>query len=324
MILVTGASGFLGRHLLQALQEQPLPVKALYYSKKPDIHLKNITWQQCNLLDVYEVTAAMQGISHIYHCAGIVSFNPKRKNEIIEHNISITANIVNAALENNVEKLVHVSSVAALGRKEDKGSALLIDEETHFVESKNNSNYAVGKYLAEMEVWRAMAEGLNAVIANPGIILGEGDWDNGSANLMKVVSSEFPWYTSGSNGWVDVKDVTRIMILLMNSNVRDERFIISENNYSYLELFTKMAKALGKKPPQHKASSFATEIVWRVETLKSKLTGKHTSISKETARTAQVKCEYDNTKFLNTFPDFRYKPMEVTIERMAEAFKTGK
>lgn len=319
MILVTGANGFLGLHLLEALAQQPLPVLALYNSRVPSLQLPNLSWKQCDLLDPYAVADCMQGITHVYHCAAIVSFDPAFKKRMIEGNIAATANVVDAALEHGVQKLVHVSSVAALGRTLHNGEAF-ISEETHWEESKTNSAYAESKYLSEMEVWRAMAEGLNAVIVNPSMILGEGDWERSSAKLIQIVAKEFPWYTLGINGWVDAKDVAAAMVLLMNSTISDERFIISCGNFSYKDIFTKMADALDRKPPHREASPFMTEIVWRAELIKSRLANKEATISKDSARAAQAKCYYDNGKFLKAFPDFQYLSMDATIARMAKAY----
>lgn len=319
MILVTGASGFLGRHLLEALAQQPLPVLGLYNNSVPDFSAPNITFKQCDLLDPYAVQDCMQGITQVYHCAAIVSFDPAFKKKMIEGNIAATAHVVDAALEQGVEKLLHVSSVAALGRTLQNGAAS-ISEETHWEESKHNSAYAESKYLSEMEVWRAMAEGLNAVIVNPSLILAEGDWERSSAKLIQVVAKEFPWYTLGINGWVDAKDVAAAMLLLMNSEISDERFIISCGNFSYKEIFTKMAEALNRRPPFREASPFMTEIVWRAELFKSRLANKEAVITKDSARAAQSKCYYDNDKFLKAFPEFQYQTMDATIQRMAKAF----
>jgi dihydroflavonol-4-reductase len=319
LILVTGASGFLGQHLLHALAHQPLPVLGLYNSRIPGFSAPNITYKQCDLLDPYAIEDRMKGVTRVYHCAAIVSFDPSFKKKMIEGNVTATAHVVNAALEAGVDRLLHVSSVAALGRTLHNGEAF-INEETHWEESKANSAYAESKYLSEMEVWRAMAEGLNAVIVNPSLILGEGDWERSSAKLIQIVAKEFPWYTVGINGWVDAKDVAAAMVLLMNSDISDERFIISCGNFSYRDIFTKMAKALNTRAPYREASPFMTEIVWRAELFKSRLANKEATISKDSARAAQAKCFYDNDKFLKAFPDFQYQDMDATIQRMAKAF----
>lgn len=324
MILVTGASGFLGQHLLQALAHQPLRVRGLYHSREPQVQYEGLEYRQCDLLDIFAVEEVMQGITHVYHCAAVVSFDPRHRQLMIKGNVAATANVVDAALEAQVKKLVHVSSIAALGRAIAvlEGQAL-IDEDTHWEESSTNSAYAESKFQSEMEVWRAMAEGLDAAIVNPGIILGEGDWNKGSARLMQIVYDEFPWYTEGVNSWVDVKDVVNALVALMNSDITDERYIISGGNFSYRDVFTKMALALKRKPPFKKASGLMTEIVWRAELLKSRIAGKEATITRESARTAQAKCYYDNSKFLERFPSFTYQSLEATVARMAGVFLNG-
>jgi dihydroflavonol-4-reductase len=250
MILITGASGFLGQHLLQHLSAQNKEIRALYHRTQPPAHLKNmagVEWMCCDLLDIYEVEQAMQGVEEVYHCAGMVSFQPAHREAMLHFNPESTANLVNEALVQGIRKMVHVSSVAALGRTGDQKKE--ITEDAQWGESKYNSAYALSKYLAEMEVWRGIGEGLNACIINPGIILGEGSWDKGSTQLMKVVHKEFPFYTNGVTSWVDVQDVVKASVMLMESDVEAERFIISAGNYAYREIFTRMAKALDKNLP---------------------------------------------------------------------------
>lgn len=321
MILVTGASGFVGQHLIRLLSSKGMQVRALYNSRMPDAELRNlpgISWVQCDLLDVFAVEDVMQGISKVYHCAAKVSFHPKHKEELLHVNVESTANVVNEALLQQVQKLVYVSSVAALGRAEGKK---LITEEEEWEENRHNSIYGQSKYMAEMEVWRGIGEGLTAAIVNPGIILGAGNWDEGSARLMKVVDREFPFYTDGINAWVDVADVVNAMHQLMESNVEAERFILSAGNFRYQEIFTMMAEALNRKPPHIKASSLMTEIVWRWSMLKSSVTGEAATITRETARTAQKQCYYANEKIMRFLPGFAYTPMLHTIKRMAEAYE---
>ena len=302
---------------------QNVPVRALYHSRRPDISFGDmINWQQCDLLDVWQLEDALQGISHIYHCAAMISFDPRKKKQIIQHNVTLTANVVNAALDAGISKMVHVSSVAALGRpvsQKDSGP-VLIGENFPWMPGKNNSAYAESKYLSELEVWRGIAEGLPAVIVNPATILGAGDWEKGSAHLMKIVDEEFPWFTQGVNGWVNVKDVASAMILLMDSAISAERFILSCGNYAYKDVFTQMAQMLHRRPPHRKAGKWMTEIVWRLKLLQSRMAGKEAVISRETARTAQTQHLYNNEKFLRWFPQFHYYTLGETIEQMAELY----
>jgi nucleoside-diphosphate-sugar epimerase len=325
LILITGAGGFLGRHLLQELCLQEAPVRALYHSRKPELlpGQKNIHWEKCDLLDVCRLEELMQGITEVYHCAAIVSFDSRKKQQMIRDNTAITANVVNAALAADVRKMVHVSSVAALGRPLRKGvtEKLLIHEDIPWENSKSNTAYAESKYLSELEVWRGIAEGLNAVIINPSTILGAGDWSKGSSHLMQIADREFPWFTKGINAWVDVEDVVSAMLLLMNSDIQGERFIISSGNFPYKAVFTKMAEALQRRPPHRKAGKWMTELVWRLELLKSRLAGKEATISKESARIAQSENFYDNGKFLGQFPSFQYHSLEEAIAGMAKAYR---
>lgn len=322
MILVTGASGFLGQHLIRRLATQEMAVRAQYYSRPPSgdlATLKGVEWRQCDLLDVYAVEDMMQDISDVYHCAGIVSFDPAQREKMLHFNPESTANVANEALHKGIRKMVHVSSVAALGRTGDKNK--VIDEEQEWGESKYNSAYGLSKYLAEMEVWRAIGEGLNAVIVNPSLILGAGDWRYGSPQLMTVVNKEFPFYTRGINGWVDVRDVVTVMMQLMASDISAERFIVSEGNYPFKEVFTLMAHALGKKPPHIHVNVFFSQLLGRLGWI---FIGKETVITRETVRNAHSVSKYENSKLKLALPTFIYTPFDRTIIDMAVAFKGGK
>jgi nucleoside-diphosphate-sugar epimerase len=324
MILVTGGTGFLGSHLLRKLVNVGEPVRALYRSKIPyqleDIQDK-IEWVIGDILDVNALEDAMVDIDKVYHCAAVVSFHSGNHAQMMKVNVEGTANVVNLAIDAGVKKLVHVSSVAAIGRAKGNG---VVDEECEWQESKNNSQYAVSKYLAEMEVWRATAEGLETVIVNPSIILGSGFWDEGSGMLVKNAWKEFPFYTDGVTGFVDVKDVAEVMIRLMESSVKGQRFILSAENYGYQQLFTEMATLLGKKPPHIAVKPWLAAIVWRIESLKTKFTGKKALLTKETARTAQLKVHYNNKKILSVLPGFAFTPLKTTLGRLCTAYKEYK
>ncbi|WP_343667299.1 SDR family NAD(P)-dependent oxidoreductase [Chitinophaga sp.] len=320
MILVTGGTGFLGSHLLRKLVKTGIPVRALYRKEIPE-QLRDIadkiTWIKGDVLDVCALEDAMEGVEKVYHCAGVVSFRPEAREQIMKVNIDGTANVVNLALDAGVKKLVHVSSVAALGRAK---TGQMIDENTEWQDSHHNSQYAVSKYRAEMEVWRGIAEGLPAAIVNPSIILGPDFWEDGSGLLIKNAWKEFPYYTEGITGFTDVEDVVEVMIRLMESNITGQRFVISADNWSYVDLFTEMAVQLGKKPPHKLVKPWQAEIIWRIETLKSKVTGKKAVLTKETAHTAQLKVYYNNEKIRKALPDFAFTPMKETIARMSKAW----
>jgi dihydroflavonol-4-reductase len=318
LILVTGANGFLGTHLIKKLLiEVSTIIRATYRTTIPseftEHHYPNLQWIACDILDVDAVSIAMQGVQQVYHCANSISFDTNDAEDMYHNNVEGTANIANACLENNIQKLLYVSSVAAIARAEGKA---FISEKTPWLMDETTSQYGISKYKAEMEVWRAAAEGLRVVIVNPSVILGEGDWNKGSSQLFKNVFNEFPYYTRGMNGYVDVQDVVSAMIALMNSTIVGERFIINEGNYTYQDLFTRMATAFGKKPPTKFASPRMGAIVWRLFALKKLFTGKAPLITKETANTANAIYEYDNSKLKKVLPNFNYTSLDKSIERI--------
>jgi nucleoside-diphosphate-sugar epimerase len=319
MILVTGASGLLGSALIKKLVDNGEQVRAIYRSEIPSIEGGDkVAWVKADIQDILSLEDAMEGIATVYHCAGMVSFNPKNKQQLHKVNVEGTANVVNACLEKGVKKLLYVSSVAALGRiREDQP----INETMQWTEETSNSEYGKSKFLGEMEVWRGIGEGLKAVIVNPVIILGEGDWEKGSTEIFKTIYDEFPWYTEGISGFVDVQDVVRAMTDLMHNDVFAQRFIISGVNISYHTLFNKIAAAFNKKAPHKKVTPFIAEVVWRLEAVKGMITGKSPLLTKETARTAQAKVNFDNSKLLKYLPSFSYTPIDETIARVCEHLK---
>ena len=206
--------------------------------------------------------------------------------------------------------MLYVSSVAALGRIRENEP---INETMNWSEETSNSRYGQSKYLGELEVWRGIGEGLDAVIVNPVVILGAGDWNAGSSRLFKSVYDEFPWYSDGITGFVDVRDVAKAMILLMESNITGERFIISAEDRSFGDVFNLIATAFGKKPPHKKVTPVLAKIVWRLEAIKSWFTGKEPMVTKETAATALAKVHFDNSKLKKYLPGFTYRSMGETI-----------
>ncbi len=318
-ILVTGGAGLLGKELIAQLLAQGKKVRAIY-NKTPlaHFHLGNLEQKQCDILDVVGLEEAMDGVEQVYHCAAIVTFNPKRKREMFKINIEGTANVVNAALEAGVKKMVHVSSVAALGRIRENEP---VNESMNWTEETSNSNYGQSKYMAEMEVWRGIGEGLDAVIVNPVIILGAGDWNSGSSKIFQSVYNEFPWYSDGVTGFVDVKDVAAVMTRLMDSSITAQRFIVSAENRTYKDVLTLIAKAFGKKPPYKKVTPSIAKIVWRLEAVKSWFTKKDPLVTKETSKTALAKVNFDNSKLKKYLQDFKYRPIEETIAQTCAALQ---
>ncbi|NOY51774.1 MAG: NAD-dependent epimerase/dehydratase family protein [Chlorobi bacterium] len=310
MILVTGGTGLVGAHLLYKLVSAGEKVYALrrktslidktkhifsYYTDDYELVFNKVHWIEGNILDYESLLSAFEGIEYVHHCAASVSFRSADKNTLIKTNIEGTANIVNAALESGIKKLLHVSSIGTLGRAGNNG---IVTEETAW-NSKKTSVYSTSKYYAELEIWRGIAEGLNAVIVNPSIILGPADWNSGSARLFKTMHDGLRFYTSGINGFVDVQDVVNIMAMLMDSETSGEKFILNSENISYERLFNQMAGFLKVNPPKYEATRLMSEIAWRILWIKGLLTGKKSAITKETSETARQAYKYSNKKIVS-------------------------
>ena len=310
MILVTGGAGLLGHTLIEMLLAKGVLVKAIYNKTAIEINHPNLVSVHCDIMDVYALEDAMKDITQVYHCAAVVSFSPADEKLLYRVNVEGTANIVNAALNAGIQKLVHVSSVAALGRLRP---GQLISEAMQWTEETSNSRYGYSKYLGELEVWRGVAEGLNAVVVNPVIILGPGNWNESSTKIFGTVYEGFPWYTEGTSGFVDVRDVAGAMIQLMEADISGERFIISAENATYREVFTMIAKAFGKKPPHKEITPFLAGVKWRLDAIISRFTGITPLVTKETAASSLAKVNFDNSKLLKFLPEFRYRALQQTV-----------
>lgn len=309
MVLVTGGSGLVGSELINQLLARGKKVRAIYHKIKP-ADKPGVELVACSILDILGLEEALEGVDEVYHCAALVSFSKNSGEALYKINVEGTANIVNASLDAQVKKIVHVSSVAALGRRKNEET---VDETMQWTETTSSSKYGKSKYLGEMEVWRGIAEGLKAVIVNPVIILGSGNMNGGSTSIFKSAYNEFPWYTEGANGFVDVRDLAAAMIMLMESSIHSDRFIVSAYNLPYKDVFSKIAKAFNKKSPSRKVTPFLASIVWRMQSLRSVFTGSSPLLTRETAATAQAKVYYDNSKLLSSFPSFSYRSFDETI-----------
>ena len=335
MVLVTGGTGFVGAHLLLELLKNNQKVKAIkrnnsnlnlvkrifsYYKEDVETLLSQIEWVDGDVLDVLSLQESMENVEKVYHCAAVVSFSPKDRDNLFKTNIKGTANVVNTALQTRIKKLCFVSSIAAIGRSE---SNELTSESTEWKSSKRNSTYAISKYEAEKEVWRGIEEGLNAVIVNPSVILGPGDWNNGSAKIFDTLKNGTKFYTEGVNGFVDVRDVASVMYQLMESEIVNERFIVSSENLSYRELFTLILNEYGIKPPTIKALGILLEAAWRFEKLRGGLLKTRPLITKETVNTAQNQYFYSTEKLQNAI-DFKFTPVKEIIKLTAALYKKEK
>ncbi|WP_264618919.1 NAD-dependent epimerase/dehydratase family protein [Flavobacterium sp. 7A] len=307
MILLTGGTGLVGAHLLLRLIENGEKVRATYRNKKGITKTKNlfsyykkealfnnIEWKQADITKITQLEEAFIGIEYVYHCAGLISFQPSDENLLRKTNIEGTANIVNFCLAHNIKKLCYVSSVAALGDLAEHEH--IVTEEIEWNPEKPHSDYAISKYGAEMEIWRGQQEGLKSVIINPGIILGPGFNDQGSGLLYQRVAHGMHFYTTGITGFIAVPDVVKIAIQLMKSPIINQRYTLVSQNSSYQEVLNSMSDALGVKRPSIHAKKWLLEIAWKIDKLSSFLFRSKRKMTKYMARASYTDRIFSNEK----------------------------
>ena len=318
MVLVTGGTGLVGAHLLIHLLEKGENVRAIYRNLDNTKKTKNlfslykkealydsIQWIQGDVLDIPALENAFQGIEQVYHCAAKISFDPKDEELVRKTNIEGTANIVNYCLANNIKKLCHVSSIAALGDLPEHET--IITEETEWNPEKPHSDYAISKYGAEMEIWRGLQEGLEVVIINPGVIIGPGFWDQGSGEIFTRVKKGLSFYTKGSTGFIAVSDVVTAMYQLMNSSIKGERFTLIGQNIIFQDLLYSIADAIKVKRPKYHAAPSMMNALSKLDWIASNIFGQKRQLSKASARSSYTTDLYSNEKIKNalniTFTD---------------------
>jgi dihydroflavonol-4-reductase len=322
MILVTGGTGFLGAYIIKELIEKGRQVRAIRRSAKLPAYIsKNILdkvqWMDGDVLDINALEDAMEGVDTVIHSAAIVSFIKKERKNMYRVNVDGTANVVNVALEKNVRRLIHISSVAALGRTAGGGH---VDEVKKWTESKVNTHYAISKFKAELEVWRGFSEGLSGVILNPSTILGYGDWNNGSSAIFKKVYEEFKWSSPGLNGFVGVEDVAKVVLLFVNNDITEQRYIVNSDNWYFEKLQNTIAYRFGKKGPARMATPMLMNIARYFESVKTMITGGKPILTKESVRVANSKTHFENDKILKALPGFSFTPLEETIKKACSLY----
>ena len=332
MILLTGATGLLGSHIAYELLQQGKKIRALkrkdsnsvltekifsFYTNEHIELLNAIEWVEGDVLDLGSLEDAMVGITHVYHCAAMVSFLPKERDKMMQVNIEGTANVVNTAMHAGVKKLCHISSIAALGSTIDGN---MITEETWWKNNPSNSYYAISKYGAEREVWRAAEEGLNVVIVNPSFIIGPGDTSKSSSEAFGILRKGASWYTNGVNGYVDVRDVAHAAIKLIESDVLNQRFILNAANLSYRSFFDKVLVQLNKPKTKREAGKFLLALAWRIEKLLAAIAGRNPIITKEKVGYALQISQYDGSKIQKTI-NFNYRNIDTSIMEICKFYK---
>ena len=333
MILVTGGTGLVGSHLLYHLLLENDSVRAIhqknsdlnavkrvfqFYGPDTENLFNKIRWVEASLNDIPELEKAFENVNYVYHCAAIISFASKDYQKMRKVNIHGTTNIVNLCISNQVEKLCFVSSVAAI---ENGAEGELMDEADNWNNATDKSDYAITKYGAEMEVWRASQEGIPVTIVNPGVILGSGFLQKGSGTLFSNVQKGLKFYSEGVTGFVGVQDVVKIMIQLMRSTLTDQRFVLVSENLSYKDVLFMIADALGKQRPKIKINKLISAFVWRFEFLRSKITLSTPLLTKYTAKSAMSNHPYTAEKIKKEL-DFEFEPISNCIKKVARDINT--
>lgn len=321
MILVTGGTGLIGTKLLRhLLGDRSIKIKAIYRESYPtNLIDENIEWIKSDILDLESLNWAFKNVEYVYHCAAFISFQPKEVEKMININQIGTRNIVNKSIEYGVKKIIHLSSVSALGNID---SNLPINESMHWNESEKLNSYGKSKYLSELEIIKGSNKGLNYIIINPSIVLGFGDFSRrGSHEIFKTAMDSFPFYTNGSCGFVYIEDLVKSMTILMLSNITNDKFIINGYNISFKHLYYLICQEFKTEPPKYKIGIFLSNVIWRLEYLISKVIMNYeVHLSKETAYTSQQKIKYDNQKFINVFKDFKYTNINKAIKLICNEY----
>ena len=329
MIFVTGGTGLVGSHVLLKLAKKGEILKALKRTNSSleicksvfsfynaDALFDKINWVEGDVNDIPSLTQGMQGCERLIHCAAIVSFYANDADLLKKVNIEGTANVMNVALASDVKKVGFVSSIATLGRNSTLG---MVDEECQFKITKLDSNYALSKYYAEQEVWRASNEGLDVVIVNPSVILGPGDWTKGSSQIFQKIYKGLKFYTQGSTGYVDVNDVAESVLQLLFSEIKNERFIVNGANLKYRDCFDRIALAFNKPKATIKVTPLLKEIAWRVEAVRAFFAAQKPLLTRETANSAMTSSAY-NTSKIEKMINFQFTDMDTTIKKYAAWF----
>ncbi len=333
MILVTGGTGLVGSHLLIKLYQEGQSARVLsrkkswpkhidkvlnYYQIDPDLFKQRFSLCQGDVTDIVSLEEAFENVKKVYHCAALVSFKQSDYHRMMDINVNGTSNVVNMCLDANIDKLCYVSSTAAIGKK---GTEKIVVEDGEWVRELNSSNYSKSKFLAEREVWRGQEEGLNVVIANPCVVLGPGNWEESSATLFKQASGGLKFYTDGSNAFVDARDVSDCLYSLMESDISEQRFLVTGHNLTFKSLFDRLSEAFGHKKPNRKSPRWLSNIGWRVEGVLAWMFRRKPRITKETVTSAYTQIAYSNEKIKKALnKDFR--SIEDTVNHSVGFYKS--
>lgn len=330
MILVTGGTGLVGSHLLVKLLREKQNIRAIHRKdsnlqpvkdlclsefKDGERFWNRIEWMEADLSDLYMLESAMDGVDTVYHCAGLISFNPADRDKLLKVNWEGTRNMINTALDKKVRAFCFTSSIATIGSSEG------LSDENHVWDPAQTNVYATSKYLGEMEVWRGSQEGLQTVIVNPGLILGPGFWNQGSGRLITAVAKGLKYFPPGGTGFVGIDDVVEGMIGLMHKRSYNKRYILVAENLSFREVLQQIARKLKVAPPGRELQHWQLEVLWRLDWIRAGITGSPRKLSKETARGLKRQKQFENNRIKEEL-GLEFTPVEEVIQSCCAAFRS--
>jgi nucleoside-diphosphate-sugar epimerase len=330
MHFVTGGTGMVGAHLLLKLTQTGACVQAvrrknaslqaitsLFHYHNASALLTNIEWLEGDINDTDFLSSAIQKDTTVYHCAALVSFAPKMRKSLLHNNITGTSNVVNACLQNGAARLAYISSTAAIGRQ----VAQPVDEQCLWSPEADNSDYSLSKYYAEQEVWRGREEGLKVVIVNPAIIIGPGAWGKSSTGMFATAARGLKFYTAGSNGFVDVRDVVDVLFLLLEKEIYDKRFLVVGENMPFKTYFALAAKSLGLPPPTIATPKYLGLMVATANDIFRLLGLPVGSLTRRAVLSAYEHQSYDNSAVCKAL-GFSFRSAAEALQYTAEVYKS--
>lgn len=334
MILVTGGTGLVGSHLLLDLTRSGERPRAIYRSRKSLEGVKKvfsyahskaeaerlfdqIDWIPADVTETPSLEQAFSEVTEVYHCAALISFDPSKDSQLRRTNIEGTANVVNCCIKEQVKKLCFVSSIATLDKVPGENT---ISETSYWNKELDHDMYAITKYGAEMEVWRASQEGVPVVIVNPGIIIGPGYWNSGSGQIFKKVDKGLDYHFPKVTGFVGVEDVVKPMRQLMASNVKNEQFVLVSENISFEKLLREVAGSLQKKAPSKKLKPWMIYLGWIWQEFTGFFFGKERQLNKKSAKSLFQQDFYSNEKVRETL-NYTFEPVTEVVRRTGNIFR---
>ena len=324
-IVVTGGTGFIGSYIIRSLLERGYHNITACKRKNSRLDLlgksaSQINWVDCELGDVVGLSDLVASHDAVIHAAALVSFNPKDRGMLMQTNVRGTANLVNACLEQNVKRMIHISSIGVFPRMLQ---GEIIDESVSWSGEVTQSDYAISKYQSELEVWSGGAEGLSIVILNPSLVIGGGWWASGTASIFQQIDQGLKFYPAGATGVVDVRDVAEAVIKCLQSSIHGERIIISAENNTFEHLLTQISTLLGKQSPTTRLNRFLIELALLRSWLLGKISPSNRVLTRVSLHNAQHNWAFDHSKSKRLLK-LNYRSVDEVLAQTARSYQQSK